>query len=235
MRHLTFCGRKLLILPAIALALLAASVDAHAATPAVVVARTAAWTGNTGSTVCTGPPIFSDYNQPGNCKFTGTGTGLFIGQFKTPATLIDPTLCPQQAVDPTDIICGHFGMDFSSVEGSVTVGITFNGDNDLDLCAIDSNRAIVNECSTGSGATESVTFNVKCADTRYEAQILVPVPRPHSDQPRDLHRDCHGEPGDVLSRRQRRPGQRQAPGLRPSRQGPRRRQEQQQQRPGARL
>ncbi|MDX6412272.1 MAG: hypothetical protein QOE91_1788 [Gaiellaceae bacterium] len=172
MRHLTFCGRKLLIFPAIALALLAATVDAHAATPAIILGRTAAWTGNTGSTLCTGAPIFSDYNQPGNCKFTGTGSGLFTGQFKTPATVVDPSLCPQQAVDSTDVICGHFGMDFSNVQGTVTVGIGFNGDNDLDLCAIDSAGALVNECSVGSGATESVTFNVKCADTRYEAQIL---------------------------------------------------------------
>ena len=64
-------------------------------------------------------------------------------------------------------------MDFNKVHGTVTVGITFNADNDLDLCVIDAAGAIVNTCSTSSAnPTESVTFNVKCTDTRYEAQIL---------------------------------------------------------------
>jgi hypothetical protein len=172
MRHFTFRSRKLLVLPLLALALLAGTVDANAATPAIITGRTAAWTSNSGATLCTGAPIFSNYNQPGNCKYGGTGSGLFIGQFKTPATLIDPTLCPKQAVDPTDVICGHFGMDFDDVQGSVTVGITLDPSNDLDLCVIDATGTIVNDCSLGSGATESVTFNVKCSDTRYEAQIL---------------------------------------------------------------
>jgi hypothetical protein len=172
MRHSTLRSRKLLVLPLLALALLAGTVDAHAAAPAMIQGRTAAWTGNSGATLCTGPPIFSNFSQPGNCAYSGTGTGLFHGQFTTPATLPDPTQCPKQAVDPTDVICGHFGMDFNNVQGSVTVGILLNPDNDLDLCVIDSAGTIVNNCSLGSGATESVTFNVKCTDTRYEAQIL---------------------------------------------------------------
>jgi hypothetical protein len=187
MRHFLFCGRKLLILPILALALFAATVDAHAARPAVIDGKKAAWTSNTGSTACTGAPVTTvfgtDYNQPGNCKYSGNGAGKFKGQFKTEATLAtpgatDPDLCPQQVVDGTDIVCGHFGMDFNKVQGTVTVVISVidPNNNDLDLCVIDAAGAIVNDCSTNSNTTasptESVTFNVKCADTRYEAQIF---------------------------------------------------------------
>jgi hypothetical protein len=189
MRHFLSSGRKLFVLPIVALALLAATVtvDAQAARPTMIDGRTAAWTGNTGATLCTGGPILSDYNQPGNCKYSGNGTGLFLGQFKSPATISDPSLCQTQAIDPTDVLCGHFGMDFNNVQGTVTVGISFNVDNDLDLCVIDSAGAMVNSCSAGSGATESLTFNVKCADTRYEAQIVpfnyLTFPGPMVDSP----------------------------------------------------
>jgi hypothetical protein len=168
------CGRRLrlaLILPVVSLALIGATVDAHAA----------AWTGNSGASVCTGGPILFDYNQPGNCAFSGTGAATFLGQFNTPAVVIDQTLCPNQATDGTDTICGHFGMDFNNVHGTVTVTIRFDENNDLDLCVTTASAIVVGNCSTGSGPTETVTFNVACTDTRYEAQILpisYPMPGP---------------------------------------------------------
>jgi hypothetical protein len=174
MRHVLFCGlalRAALILPILALALIAATVDAQAA----------AVTGRSGATACVGQPVAFDYNQPGQCTWSGSGTATFLGQFIDPAVVIDPALCPPQPTDPTDTICGHFGMNFNSVHGTVTVAINFDPTNDLDLCVKNSTAAIVGSCSTGTGSSETVTFNVACADTRYEAQILpisYPFPGP---------------------------------------------------------
>ena len=165
MRHVLFCGlalRAALVLPVVALALIAATVDAQAA----------AVTGNSGATVCTGGPIMFDYNQPGNCAFSGSGAATFLGQFNTPAVAIDQSVCPNQATDGTDTICGHFGMDFSNVHGTVTVAISFDANNDLDLCITDATAFVIVTCSKGSKGTETLTFNVSCTDTRYEAQIL---------------------------------------------------------------
>jgi hypothetical protein len=154
--------RSALVIPVVTLALLGATVNAHAA----------AWTGKSGATTCTGGPVAFDYNQPGNCVFSGAGGATFLGQFNTPAVVIDQTLCTTQATDAKDTICGHFGMDLNNVLGTITVAISFDPVNDLDLCVTTATATVVGTCSTSSAGTETVTFNVACADTRYEAQIL---------------------------------------------------------------
>jgi hypothetical protein len=130
-------------------------------------------TSSSGSTTCT--------TDPGGCTFSGNGSAAFAGHFDTPAIVLEPAQCLNQGVDGTDKLCGHFRIDTSSVQGTITVAIAFDPINDLDLCVIDSTGMVVGSCSTGSGATETVTFTVTCTDTHFEAQILpisYPFPGP---------------------------------------------------------
>jgi len=117
-------------------------------------------------------------DTPGGCAFTGNGSAAFSGEFDTPDVLIDPSLCPEQGLDPGDTICGHFSIN-PSINGIVTSSIAFNPDNDLDLCAYNTEGQVLT-CSTGSGATEQVTFAVT-GGRHYEVQILpisYPFPGP---------------------------------------------------------
>jgi hypothetical protein len=114
----------------------------------------------------------------GSCAFTGNGSATFSGEFDTPDVLIDPSLCPAQATDPGDTICGHFSIN-PSINGIVTSSIAFNPDNDLDLCAYNT-EGVVLTCSTGTGGTEQVTFAVT-GGRHYEVRILpisYPFPGP---------------------------------------------------------
>jgi len=131
----------------------------------------AAWatttTSNSGSTLCA--------TSPGSCAFSGNGSAAFNGQFVTPATVSDPIVCPPQAIDGGDTVCGHFGMDFSNETAKVSVTINFDGNSaDFDLCVGSGAApgAAVVGCSTGTGSTETLTFTVGCADTHFEALIL---------------------------------------------------------------
>jgi hypothetical protein len=142
-------------------------------------------TGSAGATTTTsseGEAVCSP--NPGSCTFSGNAEATFAGQFNTPAVVIDQSLCPAQAADPADTICGHFGIDTTSVQGTITVGIAFNADDDLDLCVVRGAppaATLAAPCSTGVGATETVTFTVVCGDTHFEAQILpisFPFPGP---------------------------------------------------------
>jgi hypothetical protein len=127
------------------LAILAATILAGGASAAFT-------TSSSGAATCTGPG-----DPAGGCTFTGSGSATFQGQFNTPAVVTDPTLCPPQAADGTDGICGHFAVK-TTVNGGTSASITFNPDNDLDLCVYVSdpvtnptNQPFV--CSTGIGAT----------------------------------------------------------------------------------
>jgi hypothetical protein len=130
-------------------------------------------TSNSGGATCV--------TSPGSCTFSGNSSATFAGQFNTPLVITDPLLCGNQQVDPTDTLCGHFGINTVNQQGTITVVINFNPDNDLDLCVIDATGTLVNSCSAGTGGSEIVTFNVACGDTHYEAQILpasFPFPGP---------------------------------------------------------
>jgi hypothetical protein len=110
---------------------------------------------------------------PGSCNFSGNSSATFTGEFDTPATISDPMFCGNQTIDPMDFLCGHFGINTTNQKGVITVVINFDPDNDLDLCVIDSAGSQVVPCSAqGSGSSEIVTFNVACADTHFEAQIM---------------------------------------------------------------
>jgi hypothetical protein len=122
-------------------------------------------------------------DDPGGCAFTGNGSATFSGEFDTPFVVTDPVLCPAQAVDSTDTICGHFSID-PSINGIVTASIAFNPDNDLDLCAFNNQDEML-ACSTGLGATEQVTFAVS-GGSHYEVRILpmfYPFPGPSPFDP----------------------------------------------------
>jgi hypothetical protein len=114
---------------------------------------------------------------PGGCNFGGNSSATFKGQFNVPDVITDPILCANQTLDPTDLLCGHFGIDTTNQQGMITVTINFDPVNDLDLCVIDAAGNIVGSCSTGSGASEIVTFSIACGDTHFEAQVL-PVSYP---------------------------------------------------------
>jgi hypothetical protein len=121
--------------------------------------------------------------DPGGCAFTGNGSAAFAGEFDTPEPVIDQSLCPAQAVDPTDTICGHFSID-PSLNGIVTSSIAFDEVNDLDLCAYNTAGEVL-VCSTGSGGTEQVTFAVS-GGGHYEVRILpisYPFPGPTPADP----------------------------------------------------
>jgi hypothetical protein len=135
-------------------------------------------TSNSGATVCTNAPTGTN----GNCTFSGNGSAAFTGNVVQPAP-VDPSLCGPQSGDQVDFICGHFGLNFNNVSGSVTVTITgFDTDRvDLDLCIADSTGVIV-LCTTGTGSTETITFTVGCTDTRYEA-LIVPTDTSFMDPP----------------------------------------------------
>lgn len=107
--------------------------------------------------------------DPGGCAFTGNGSAEFSGQFTTPAALVDPSLCPSQEADPTDTICGHFSIE-PSINGIVSASIAFDPENDFDLCAYNTAGETLT-CSTGSDATEQVTFAVT-GGQHYEVRIL---------------------------------------------------------------
>jgi hypothetical protein len=116
--------------------------------------------------------------DPGGCAFTGNGSAAFSGEFDTPEVLVDQSLCPPQATDPTDTICGHFSID-PSLNGIVTSSIAFDPENDLDLCAYNTAGEVL-ICSTGTGGTEQVTFAVS-GGGHYEVRILpisYPFPGP---------------------------------------------------------
>src|SRR5712692_5173859 len=119
-------------------------------------------------------------SMPGDCTFTGSGSAGISGQFDNPSVVVDQTLCPPQATDAADTICGHFGIE-PSVNGTVTASIAFDPTNDLDLCAYNATDMPIT-CSTGSGATESVTFPVTGGlGAHYELRILpisYPFPGP---------------------------------------------------------
>jgi hypothetical protein len=111
--------------------------------------------------------------NPGSCNFSGNSSATFAGRFQAPAVIFDPLLCGNQAADPTDTLCGHFGIDTTNQQGVITVVINFDPGDDLDLCVIDSLGQQVAPCSAqGSGSSEIVTFNVACGDTHFEAQIF---------------------------------------------------------------
>jgi hypothetical protein len=114
--------------------------------------------------------------NPGSCNFAGNSSATFKGQFNTPDVITDPLLCTNQTLDPMDVLCGHFGINTTNQQGTITVVINFDPVNDFDLCIVDSTGTIVS-CSTGTGGSEIVTFTVACGDTHYEAQIL-PVSYP---------------------------------------------------------
>jgi hypothetical protein len=120
---------------------------------------------------------------PGSCTFSGNSSATFAGQFNTPLVITDPALCGNQQVDPTDTLCGHFGINTVNQQGQITVVINFDPNNDLDLCIVDAAGNLVldangnPECSTGTGGSEIVTFTVACGDTHFEAEIL-PVSYP---------------------------------------------------------
>jgi hypothetical protein len=121
-------------------------------------------TSSSAGTTCT--------SSPGRCNFVGNSSATFAGQFNTPAVITDPALCMNQTADPTDVLCGHFGIDTTNQSGAITVVINFDPNNDLDLCVINAAGAFAAPCSTGSGASEMVTFTVACGDTHFEAQII---------------------------------------------------------------
>ena len=119
--------------------------------------------------------------NPGSCNFSGNSSATFAGQFNTPAVILDPIQCANQVLDPTDTLCGHFGIDTTNQQGTITVVITFDPNNDLDLCVIDAAGAQVAPCSLGTGGSEIVTFTVACGDTHFESQVLptsFPFPGP---------------------------------------------------------
>jgi hypothetical protein len=111
-------------------------------------------------------------DDPGGCAFTGNGSATFSGQFDTDAVLTDPNFCPSQDLDQPDLICGHFSIN-PSVNGIVTSSISWvNPDNDLDLCAYNTENVILT-CSTGGspGTSEQVTFAVT-GGRHYEVRII---------------------------------------------------------------
>jgi hypothetical protein len=119
--------------------------------------------------------------NPGSCNFAGNSSATFAGRFETPAAITDPALCANQTLDPTDVLCGHFGINTTNQQGTITVVINFDPNNDFDLCVINAVGALVVPCSTGTGASEIVTFTVACGDTHFEAQVVptsFPFPGP---------------------------------------------------------
>jgi hypothetical protein len=128
-------------------------------------------TSDSGHTTCV--------DDPGGCAFTGNGSAAFSGVFDTPEQVLDQSLCPSQAVDPTDTICGHFSID-PSLNGIVTSSILFDPENDFDLCAYNAMGAVLACSSNGEGSTEQVTFAVS-GGGHYEVRILpfsYPMPGP---------------------------------------------------------
>ena len=138
--------------------------------------RAASTTSSSGSTTC----------GASGCSYqtSGSSTATFAGQFDTPAVVIDQSLCPAQAADPTDTICGHFAIDTGAATGTITMTINFAEENDLDLCIVQGvpPLATIVGCSTGSGPSETVTITLnQCVDPHFEAQILpisYPFPGP---------------------------------------------------------
>jgi hypothetical protein len=127
---------------------------------------------------------------PGSCTFSGNSSATFAGQFNTPLVVPEPdpaddpfgdiTCAPN--VDLTDTICGHFGINTNNQQGTITVVINFDPNNDLDLCVNDAAGLVVGSCSLGSGGSEIVTFTVACGDTHFEADIL-PISWPFPGPP----------------------------------------------------
>jgi hypothetical protein len=116
--------------------------------------------------------------NPGSCNFAGNSSATFAGQSIDPADQIsDPILCANQTLDSQDLLCGHFGIDTTNQQGTITVVINFDPLNDFDLCVNNAAGTLVTSCSTGSGGSEIVTFTVACGDTHFEALIL-PVSYP---------------------------------------------------------
>jgi hypothetical protein len=124
----------------------------------------------TSTTTCEN--LIAPTNDDGNCTFSGSGSDSYTGQAVQPVG-VDPALCGTQENDPTDFVCGHLGLNFNNVSGTVTVNLAnFDTDRvDLDLCLTDSTGVIL-LCTTGTGNTESLTFTVSCTDTRYEILVV---------------------------------------------------------------
>jgi hypothetical protein len=125
-----------------------------------------------GATLCTSPG-----DPAGNCSYqtSGSSTAFLAGQFDTPAVLIDQSLCPAQAADAIDLLCGHFSLDVGAATGTITVTINFNQENDFDLCIVEGTPPLATNvgCSTGTGSSETVTITLnQCVDPHFEAQIL---------------------------------------------------------------
>jgi len=136
-------------------------------------ASAAIFTSNFGATVCANDTT----NQQGSCTFTGNGSANFAGKFIDFSTFNG--FCQAQASDTPDEPCGLFGLNFSNETGKVTASIAFDASaSDLDLCVVrgagqnpfDTSNVV--GCSTGQGATETVTFTVNCTDTHFEVQVL---------------------------------------------------------------
>jgi hypothetical protein len=128
-------------------------------------------TSNSGATVCTNAPT----GTAGSCTFSGNGSATYTGEVIQPAPA-DPSECGPQIGDQTDFLCGHLGLNFNNVSGSMTVTNT-NLDTiraDLTLCIADS-AGVILLCSNDPGATQTVTFTVACGDTGYQA-LIVPSP-----------------------------------------------------------
>jgi hypothetical protein len=136
-----------------------------------------------GAATCSNDPL----TGAGSCSFSGNGTGSFSGKFETPATNPDPIACANQTLDPTDTLCGHFGLNFNNVTGTVTVTLTgFDSIRaDLDLCIIDATGTVVG-CSATFNGTEQITFTVACGDTHFEA-LIVPSGFDMTNEPTPLN------------------------------------------------
>jgi hypothetical protein len=109
----------------------------------------------------------------------GQKSTSFTGQFDTPATLSDPSMCPPQAVDPIDSICGHFTIQVQAA-GVVSVTIAFDPENDLDLCVYDQLNQQVACSAQGDTSSETVSFLASAAGP-FEARIIpfmFPFPGP---------------------------------------------------------
>jgi hypothetical protein len=144
-------------------AVLSIIVFAFAAVAATAQATTT--TSHSAGAVCT--------TNPGSCNFSGNSSATFAGQFTTPAAGYDPILCGNQAVDSIDSLCGKFGIDTTNQQGTITVVINFDPENDIDLCVVNAAGTDVAPCSGQStGSSEIVTFTVACGDTRFEAHII---------------------------------------------------------------
>src|SRR6478609_561892 len=101
---------------------LCATVFAFAAVAATAQATTT--TSNSAGAICV--------TNPGSCNFSGNSSATFAGQFNSPLIVPDQSLCGNQEIDAADILCGHFGINTTNQQGTITVVINFNPDNDFD-------------------------------------------------------------------------------------------------------